>query len=139
MQFYSLRHSGSDSSTVGALQRIHDVIERSPAPSAGLPSSSAAESAAPLVKPAIKGDIQFNNVTFSYASRSQAPVLRGFSLHIPAGKSIALVGASGGGKSTVAALLLRMYDVQGDGGGSIKVDGTDVKDIDARCRVTCDV
>jgi ABC-type bacteriocin/lantibiotic exporter with double-glycine peptidase domain len=122
----------SNTPTAGALQRIHDVIERIPAPAAGQSWSAAASPAASLAKPVIKGDIHFNNVTFAYASRSQAPVLRGFSLHIPAGKSIALVGASGGGKSTVAALLLRMYDVPGDGGGSIKVDGTDVKDIDAR-------
>jgi ABC-type multidrug transport system fused ATPase/permease subunit len=79
-------------SAAGALQRIHDVMERVPAPAAGLPSSassssssSSAAAAAQLLKPSIKGDILFSNVTFSYASRAQTPVLKGFDLHIPAG------------------------------------------------------
>jgi len=80
----------------GALQRIHEVIERVPAPAAGLQSSLAASSssssaaaaaAAGGSQPAIKGDIQFCDVTFSYASRPHAPVLSGFNLHIPAGKT----------------------------------------------------
>jgi ABC-type bacteriocin/lantibiotic exporter with double-glycine peptidase domain len=90
--FYFPRYLCSNICAAGALQRIHDVMERVPAPAAGLPSSSsssaaaaAAAAAAQPVKPAIKGDIRFSNVTFSYASRAQTPVLRGFDLHIPAG------------------------------------------------------
>jgi len=68
--------------------------------------------------------ISIENVTFSYQKES---VLKDFSLEVPKGKTIALVGQSGSGKSTIANLLTRFYDVQQ---GSIKIDGIDNKEID---------
>ena len=56
----------------------------------------------------LRGDIEFRSISFSYPTRPDAgPILDKFSLRIPAGKMVALVGPSGGGKSTVAALLER--------------------------------
>ncbi len=73
---------------------------------------------------ASSGSVSFRDVTFGY--RPDAPVLDGFDLDIAAGTSVALVGATGGGKSTVARLLIRFYDVQR---GSISIDGVDVRDL----------
>ena len=73
----------------------------------------AADAAAPLPPPpppAAAAAIVFKDVTFSYPSRPGNPVLQNFSLTIPAGESIGIVGASGSGKSTIVALLLRWYD-----------------------------
>src|SRR4029077_13198004 len=56
-----------------------------------------------------------------------APVLQGFDLTIPAGSSLAIVGQNGGGKTTLAKLLCRLYDPQS---GSIEIDGTDLRDFD---------
>jgi len=67
--------------------------------------------------------ISINNVTFAYQEQA---VLEDFSLEIPKGKTIALVGQSGSGKSTIANLLLRFYDVST---GNITIDGTELKDI----------
>ncbi|PZX38127.1 ATP-binding cassette, subfamily B, MsbA [Nonlabens dokdonensis] len=67
--------------------------------------------------------IQVNNVTFSY---EEEPVLKNFSLDIPKGTSVALVGQSGSGKSTIANLLTRFYDVEN---GTITIDGTNIKDV----------
>nr|WP_042296979.1 ABC transporter transmembrane domain-containing protein [Nonlabens ulvanivorans] len=67
--------------------------------------------------------IDINNVTFAYEDEN---VLKNFSLHIPKGKSVALVGQSGSGKSTIANLLTRFYDVQD---GTISMDGHDIKDL----------
>ncbi|XP_052065501.1 mitochondrial potassium channel ATP-binding subunit-like isoform X5 [Mytilus californianus] len=75
----------------------------------------------------LRGDIKFQNVRFSYPTRAEQEVLKDFSLTIPAGKVVALVGLSGGGKSTVAALLERFYEV---GQGKITLDGEDIKDLD---------
>jgi ATP-binding cassette subfamily B (MDR/TAP) protein 1 len=58
----------------------------------------------------IHGEIKFRRVHFVYPSRQDKPILQGFSLTIPAGKVIALVGSSGCGKSTVISLLQRFYD-----------------------------
>lgn len=66
------------------------------------------------------GDISVDNVFFSYPSRPDTRILNGFSIHFPAGKSTALVGASGSGKSTIVALLERWYNPSS---GSIKLDG----------------
>jgi subfamily B ATP-binding cassette protein MsbA len=72
----------------------------------------------------VKGDIEFENVGFSYIA--EKPTLKGINLKIPAGKTIALVGHSGGGKSTIMTMILRFYDPDS---GSIKLDGHNLKDV----------
>lgn len=67
--------------------------------------------------------IEFKNISFAYEDRE---VLRNFSLTIPKGKTVALVGQSGSGKSTIANLITRFYDVEN---GEILLDGTNIKDI----------
>ena len=69
--------------------------------------------------------LQFDQVSFSYPGAS-APALDGFELQVSKGETVALVGASGSGKTTVARLLLRLYD---PGQGHVRVDGTDVRDL----------
>jgi len=73
--------------------------------------------------PRARGEVIFENVTFSY---DDEPVLKDFSLHAYPGEVIALVGPSGGGKSTAAGLIARFYDPQQ---GSIKIDGYDIRDV----------
>lgn len=73
--------------------------------------------------PAFAKAIQLQNVTFAY---NEIPVLKNFTLEIEKGKSVALVGQSGSGKSTIANLLTRFYDVNQ---GTIKIDGHDIKDV----------
>jgi len=68
--------------------------------------------------------LALDNVTFSYDEGTK--VLENFSLHVPKGKTVALVGQSGSGKSTIANLLTRFYDVQE---GAIRIDGLDIKEI----------
>lgn len=71
----------------------------------------------------VKGDIAFDHVTFSYPGK-ETPSLHDISLSIPAGHTVALVGRSGSGKSTIANLLTRFYDIQQ---GQILLDGTDLR------------
>ncbi|HEV2581413.1 MAG TPA: ATP-binding cassette domain-containing protein, partial [Ktedonobacteraceae bacterium] len=68
----------------------------------------------------LKGDIRFENAVFGYTP--EQAVLKGINLHIPAGKKVALVGLSGGGKTTLVKLIPRFYEIQQ---GSVKVDGVD--------------
>jgi ABC-type multidrug transport system fused ATPase/permease subunit len=72
----------------------------------------------------LKGDIEFNNVSFVYPTRSDITVLKHMSFNIAAGEKIALVGPSGSGKSTIISLLMRFYETS-DGG--IVVDGQNAK------------
>ncbi|MGF1589615.1 MAG: ABC transporter ATP-binding protein [Pleurocapsa sp.] len=72
----------------------------------------------------IKGEVSLNNITFAYSQRQ--PVIKNLSLHIPAGQTIAIVGATGSGKSTLVKLLLRLYEVKS---GKIILDGQNIKDI----------
>jgi ABC-type multidrug transport system fused ATPase/permease subunit len=72
-----------------------------------------------------KGRIEFKGVTFTYPTRPDVKVLNDFSLVVEPGQNIALVGASGSGKSTIVALVLRWYDVDA---GAVFIDGRDVKD-----------
>ena len=74
----------------------------------------------------VKGHIEFVNVWFRYPTRKTDFVLRGLSLKVDPGQSIALVGESGCGKSTFVNLLMRFYDVDF---GEILLDGTNIKDI----------
>jgi ATP-binding cassette subfamily B protein len=73
----------------------------------------------------VRGRVTFENVTFAYDGVRQ--VLRGVSFDVQPGELIGLVGPSGGGKSTVANLIARFYDVSG---GAVKVDGVDVRALD---------
>lgn len=71
----------------------------------------------------LHGDIRYNNITFSYGTNT---VIHDVTLDIPAGSTVALVGQSGSGKSTMADLIPRFYDVDK---GSITIDGIDVRDL----------
>lgn len=72
----------------------------------------------------VRGEVVFDNVHFTYADGQK--VVKGLSLNIPAGDTVAIVGATGAGKSTVVKLLLRFYDVQE---GRILLDGHDLRDL----------
>lgn len=72
----------------------------------------------------IRGEIRLNNVTFAYLNRQA--VIKNLSLMIPAGKTIAIVGSTGSGKSTLVKLLLRLYEIQS---GKITVDNIDIQEI----------
>jgi ATP-binding cassette, subfamily B, bacterial len=76
----------------------------------------------PIAK--IKGAIKFDNVSFAY--RDRKPVIENFSLDIPAGKTIAVVGSTGSGKSTLVKLILRFYEVKY---GKITIDNIDIRDV----------
>jgi subfamily B ATP-binding cassette protein MsbA len=76
---------------------------------------------------AVRGEVSFRDVTFAYADKE--PILRNVSFDISAGESIAIVGRSGGGKSTLVNLLPRFYDATS---GSVRVDGFDVREYGVR-------
>ena len=77
-----------------------------------------------LVIERAKGDVEFRDVTFTYPGR-ETPALRNINLSIPAGKTVALVGRSGSGKSTMASLITRFYDIDK---GQILMDGHDLRE-----------
>ncbi|NTV90739.1 MAG: ABC transporter ATP-binding protein, partial [Clostridiales bacterium] len=78
-------------------------------------------------KPEIKGDLEFDNVSFRY--NDESPLLEGLSFRIHKGQTAAFLGSTGSGKSSVAHLLIRLYDYQG---GSIRLDGNELKAIDRK-------
>src|SRR5438270_5217509 len=100
-------------STAGSgAERIQEVLDQAP---------EVLESQVPYNGPTkLRGDIRFENVVFGY-NRQQA-ALQGLNPHIPAGKKVALVGLSGGGKTTLVKLIPRFYEIQQ---GVVKVDGVD--------------
>ncbi|ELR69776.1 HlyB/MsbA family ABC transporter [Fulvivirga imtechensis AK7] len=75
----------------------------------------------------LKGNIEFDNVSFAYPARKKVSVLNGLSLHIHPGQKIALVGPSGAGKSTIIQLLMRFYAISQ---GRLRVDGQDINNYD---------
>lgn len=95
-------------------QRIYEILD-TPAEIQDMPG------AVDLLDP--QGDVQFRTVTFSYNDGPK--ILDDFSLELHRGETVALVGRTGCGKSTVARLLMRFYDVKD---GSVRVDGTDIRD-----------
>jgi ATP-binding cassette subfamily B protein len=97
--------------------RIYEIIDEQP-------TVTDKDDALDLVD--CKGDVQFDHVDFAYTSDAERLVLADFDLHISPGATVALVGRTGAGKSTVARLLSRFYDVKH---GSIRIDGHDVRDV----------
>uniref|UniRef100_A0A4W5MYY3 ABC-type xenobiotic transporter n=1 Tax=Hucho hucho TaxID=62062 RepID=A0A4W5MYY3_9TELE len=77
----------------------------------------------------VEGDIEFKNIHFSYPSRKDVKILQGVNLTVPRGKTIALVGASGCGKSTTIQLLQRFYDPDS---GEITLDGRDIRTLNVK-------
>ncbi|WP_103348502.1 ABC transporter ATP-binding protein [Amycolatopsis sp. CA-128772] len=115
IQQLSAVFDGYQQASVG-LNRIGDLL-RTPT------SVPAAEH--PVAVPArLRGEVSFKEVDFAYAG-TDAPALEQFSLDVAAGETIALVGATGAGKSTAVKLVARYYDVTG---GEVRLDGTDVRE-----------
>jgi subfamily B ATP-binding cassette protein MsbA len=101
---------------LGATTKIFELLDVAP---------TIVDSPDALPLPKSRGEIEFDDVTFTYNVK-RPPALSGVSLHIQPGKSYALVGASGAGKSTMFSLLLRFYD---PGLGAVRVDGHDLRSI----------
>jgi ATP-binding cassette, subfamily B, bacterial MsbA len=115
---------------IKTLSKIHIVMQRSIAATTAIfsildsePDVRDTPDAAALTSS--RGQIDFENVRFRYAGRT-IDALNGINLHIEPGKTYALVGASGAGKSTILSLILRLYDPTS---GSVKVDGRDLRSI----------
>jgi len=104
----------------GATERLFELLDARPAIVAP---------PAPRTAPPAPRELEFDAVSFAYASRPGVPALERFTLRIAAGERVALVGPSGAGKSTLLALLLRFYDPQA---GAIRIDGMDVREMDPR-------
>jgi ATP-binding cassette subfamily B protein len=110
---------GDVQKAAGAMERIADLLD-------ARPSIAAPARPQPMPTPA-RGEVAFENVTFAYPSRPELAALKGFSLKVRPGERVALVGPSGGGKSTVLRLLLRFYDPQA---GVVRLDGMDLRRAD---------
>lgn len=104
---------------VGAATRLFELQDRKPtiSPTKGLPVPSA------------RGSIQFENLSFSYPTRPAVDIFKNLDFVIPQGSNVAIVGPSGGGKSTIASLILRFYTPTH---GSIKIDGVDVSSMNIK-------
>ncbi|HEU5005596.1 MAG TPA: ABC transporter ATP-binding protein [Jatrophihabitantaceae bacterium] len=102
-------------SATAALEKIAAVLAERP---------SVPEPAAPVSLPApVRGAVDFDSVAFGYLA--ERPVLPALDLHVPAGQTVALVGATGAGKTTIAKLIARFYDPTA---GSVRLDGVDLRD-----------
>jgi ATP-binding cassette subfamily B protein len=102
----------------GASERVFELLDRAPVVDAG--------GGATLDH--VNGLVEFDGVGFAYPVRAEVEVLHDVTLRLEPGRVAALVGPSGGGKSTIAALLLRLYD---PGEGAIRLDGHDLRSLDA--------
>ncbi|MDI1303510.1 MAG: ABC transporter transmembrane domain-containing protein [bacterium] len=104
---------------IGATERVFELLDETPE------KINSVQNAAETQK--IKGDVTFNKVAFSYHSRKEIKVLKDVSFTANFGQKIAIVGPSGTGKSTIASLLLRFYNIDE---GEILVDGKNIYDYD---------
>ena len=102
---------------VGAADRVFDLMDREPS----IPLSGG------RTLDRIEGRVELQKVSFAYPARPDIPVLRDLDLALAPGEVVALVGPSGGGKSTIAALLTRLYDPNE---GEIRVDGVPITELD---------
>jgi ATP-binding cassette subfamily B protein len=104
--------------TMGAIDRVFALLDLPVGPLGG-------DEALPPEH--VRGEIAFKNVSFGYPSNGC--VLENFSLHVPAGNTVALVGVTGIGKSTIIKILLRFYEFDG---GSVTLDGHDIRNLRLR-------
>jgi len=104
--------------TALSLERLSDVIDH--------PQEAPDDNANRLIMPAIKGDISFQNLSFRYKPSSPL-LLTGINLEIPRGTFVAIVGASGSGKSTITKLLARLYTAEQ---GLVLIDGIDINKVE---------
>ncbi|XP_023549973.1 ABC transporter B family member 15-like [Cucurbita pepo subsp. pepo] len=104
------------SEAIAAGERIMEIINR-------VPKIDSADMEGQILEN-VSGEVQFNNVQFAYPSRPETIILKDLTITIPAGRTVALVGGSGSGKSTVISLLQRFYDPLG---GSILMDGVGIE------------
>jgi ATP-binding cassette subfamily B protein len=103
----------------GATERLMELLDTRPALEVAQPAIA--------LPPRVRGTLRFDDVTFRYPSRPDTAALGPVSFSVSAGERVALVGASGAGKSTVFALILRFYDPQA---GRILLDGADIRHCD---------
>ncbi|MDF1488164.1 ABC transporter ATP-binding protein [Tessaracoccus caeni] len=103
-------------SALTALEKVSSVMEEEP---------QVDDPAEPTPLPAARGQVTFDDVDFSYIEGTT--VLPGLSLDIPAGQTLALVGTTGAGKTTIAKLIARFYDPDA---GAVRLDGVDLRDLD---------
>ena len=103
----------------GAAERISELLDE-------VPAIAAPASPVTLPTPA-KGEVAFDKVTFNYPARPQISALRAVSFTVAPGETVAIVGPSGAGKTTIFALIQRFFDPQS---GSVKIDGVDVREAD---------
>ncbi|MBE6692381.1 MAG: ABC transporter ATP-binding protein [Ruminococcaceae bacterium] len=103
------------SQTLNALQRLFEIRDAKP---------DVMESENPIIPKESRGEVEFKNVCFSYVENRK--VIDDVSFSIPAGKTLGIVGQTGAGKSTLANLLTRLYDVKS---GGIFIDGVNIKDL----------
>lgn len=108
---------GFISSAAASTQRIFEVLDSEP---------EVADDPRAEALPAVNGRVAFENVAFSYGGRDEEPVLAGVNLVAQPGETVALVGATGAGKSTLVNLVPRFYDVSE---GRVMLDGVDVRTI----------
>lgn len=106
---------GALNKAAGATERLYDVIDTTPA---------IADPDEPIDLPVGEGALRFHNIVFRYESRPDDPVLEGVNIDIAPGEVVALVGPSGGGKTTIASLVPRFYDALS---GSVTLEGIDVR------------
>jgi putative ABC transport system ATP-binding protein len=104
---------------VGAASRLFELQDRQPTihPTKGIKVKSA------------RGPIRFENVSFSYPTRPAVKIFKDLNFEIPQGTNVAIVGPSGGGKSTIGSILLRFYSPTG---GRVLINGNDIKDMNAK-------
>ncbi len=104
--------------------RIFDLMDRTP---------EMADEEDAIDMPVVKGDVEFQDVKFSYVDDEQ--VLKGIDLQINAGETVAVVGPTGAGKTSIVSLLSRLYEIR-DGSGAILVDGHDVRKVKRKSLVS---
>ncbi|CAM9306059.1 unnamed protein product [Scytosiphon promiscuus] len=127
---------------LGASERVMSIISSAESPAAAAAAADGKAASQPVssnanfeiaggaaLGEAVAGRVVFKDVHFSYPTRPHAPVLGGMTLEVEAGSSLAIVGASGCGKSTVLRLLTRLYDPQS---GSIELDGVPLHTLEPR-------